>query len=142
MEGDIEFETLKQMSLGVQINISAQNKHVPHVERYICTVQDCARSCYHKLLFTNMPQAMIIWMISNCIFWQNVFLHPDGVSKNLSPCYLLTGRHLDYTKHAQLEYSGYVQTHKMHNNTTEAHTIGAVCLGPFGNNQGGLISYC
>jgi hypothetical protein len=70
-------------------------------------------------------------------FWLNAFPHDDGVSDSMSPRYILTGRHIDYNKHVCLEIGSYVQTHEEHSNNMRPRTIGATCLGPTGNEQGG-----
>jgi hypothetical protein len=80
---------------------------------------------------------MIIRLVSNALFWLNAFPHKDGVSSTLSPRYLLTGKHLDFTKHVCTEFGAYVQTHEEHTNNMNARTLGAICLGPSGNEQGG-----
>jgi hypothetical protein len=80
---------------------------------------------------------MLVRLIYNAVFWLNAFPHADGVSDTLSPRYLLTGQHLDYRKHVRLEFGAYVQTHEDHTNNMAARTVGAICLGPSGNEQGG-----
>ncbi len=55
----------------------------------------------------------------------------------MSPRYIITGKHIDYHKHVRLEFGAYVQTHEEHNNDMEPRTIGAICLRPSGNEQGG-----
>ena len=47
------------------------------------------------------------------------------------------GKHIDFVKHVRLEFGAYVQTHEQHTNDMTACTIGAICLGPSGNEQGG-----
>ena len=42
-----------------------------------------------------------------------------------------------FDKHAILEFGSYVQTHEEHTNDMSHCTLGAVCLGPTGNRQGG-----
>ena len=49
----------------------------------------------------------------------------------------MTGKHLDYNKHVRAEFGEYVQTHEEHDSEMHERTIGAVCLGPYGNQQGG-----
>ena len=76
--------------------------------------------------------------MANAVFWLNAFPHANGASDTLSPRYLLTGKHLDYRKHIRLEFGAYVQTHEEHTNDMLPRTIlGALCLGPSGNEQGG-----
>jgi hypothetical protein len=76
---------------------------------------------------------MVIQLIANAVFWLNAFPHADGVSDTLLPRYLLTGKHLDYNKHVRLEFGVYMQTHEEHTNDMQPRTIGAICLGPSGN---------
>ena len=51
----------------------------------------------------------------------------------------MTGIKLDYTKHCRLAFGDYAQTHEEHNptNSMNERTIGAICLGPMENFQGG-----
>jgi hypothetical protein len=137
IEADPEFEPLAIEFRQVQFNFCAQNEHVPEIERYIRTVKDRVRSCYHTLLYSWIPRIMLIRMVCNAVFWLNAFPHRDGVSPILSPRYLITGKQIDYHKHIRIEFGAYVQTHEKHINGMESRTIGAVCLGPSGNNQGG-----
>jgi hypothetical protein len=81
---------------------------------------------------------MVIRLICNAVFWFNALPHADCMSDTLSACYLLTSKHLDYNKHVHLEFGSYVQTHEEHSNDmVPPYTIGAICLGPSGNEQGG-----
>jgi hypothetical protein len=135
--GDPEFELLQPTFGDVSFNLCAQDEHVPEIEQYIHTVKDRAHSGYNSLPFEYIPRLMVIWLVANAVFWLNAFPHTDGVSNTLSPRYLLTGKHLDYNKHMWLEFGAYVQTHKDHTNDMQPRTIGAICLGPSGNEQGG-----
>ena len=80
---------------------------------------------------------MLICLVANVVFWLNAFPHADSASNTLSLCYLLTSKHLDYHNHVRLEFGGYVQTHEEHTNDMLPRTIGAICLGPSSNEQGG-----
>ena len=80
---------------------------------------------------------MLIHLVRNAVFWLNAFPTNDGVSKKYSPRYILTGQQLSYKKHAVIEFGAYVQTHEQHSNNMEQRTMGAICLGPTGNQQGG-----
>jgi hypothetical protein len=137
IEADPEFEALAAIIRDVQFNFSAQNEHVPDIERYIRTVKDRVRSCYNTLPYSRIPRLMLSRLVGNAVFWLNAFPHSDGVSSTMSPRYLLTGKHIDYHKHVRLEFGAYAQTHEQHTNDMEARTTGAICLGPSGNDQGG-----
>ena len=81
-------------------------------------------------------------LVKNAVFWLNAFPSSDGVSSSHSPRYLLTGRELEYDKHAVMEFGQYVQTHEEHTNDMRQRTVGAICLGPTGNQQGAHWFMC
>ena len=139
---DPEFQPLDGMIPGMSFNFCAQGEHVPDIERYVRTVKDRVRSGYNNLPFSRLPRLVVVRLVSNAVFWLNAFPHPNGVSATLSPRYLLTGRHLDYHKHVRLEFGSYAQTHEEHTNDMKARTLGAICLGPSGNEQGGHYFMC
>ena len=49
----------------------------------------------------------------------------------------MTGHTLNFQRHARLELGAYVQMHEEHDNSMGPRTLGAICLGPTGNQQGG-----
>jgi len=49
---------------------------------------------------------------------------------------LRENRPANYNHHIRLEFGSYVHTHEQHDNTMMARTVGAMCLGPTGNEQG------
>ena len=49
----------------------------------------------------------------------------------------MTGQTLNFQRHARLELGAYVQMHEEHDNLMGPRTLGAICLGPTGNQQGG-----
>jgi hypothetical protein len=134
---DPEFEALQAVFPTIPFNLCAQDEHVPEIERYVRTVKDRVRSGYNSLPFERLTRLMLVRLMCNAVFWLNAFPHDDGVSDQLSPRYLFTGKHLDYRKHVRVEFGSYVQTHEDHTNGMEARTTGALCLGPSGNEQGG-----
>ena len=139
---DPEFQPIDGMIPGVSFNFCAQGEHVPDIKQYVRTIKDRVRSGYNNLPFSRLPHLVVVCLMSNAVFWLNAFPHPDGVSTTLSPWYLLTGRHLIYHKHVRLEFGSYVQTHEEHTNDMKARTLGAICLGPSGNEQGGHYFMC
>lgn len=106
-------------------------------ERYICTIKDRVRSTYRMLPFKQIPRIMVIHLVLNAVFWINALPARDGVTSIHSPQYLSTGRELNYKLHVQLEFGEYIQTHEQHNNKMVDRTMGAICFGPTGNQQGG-----
>ena len=94
------------------------------------------------LPFKHVPQLILIHLVKNAVFWLNALPARDGVSSTHSPRYLLTGRELEYPLHVRLEFGEYVQTHEKHRNRMTDRTLGAICLGPNGNSQGGHHFMC
>ena len=133
--GDCEFEPLRADF--PQLNTTSANEHVPEAERCIRTIKERTRSTYTILPFTYIPRLVIIHLVKNSVLWLNALPAKDGVSNNHSPRYLLTGAELNYENHVQIEFGKYVQTHEEHDNSMQARTMGAICLGPSGNRQGG-----
>ena len=62
-----------------------------------------------------------------------------GVSTTIGPRSILTGQQLDYNRHHKTAFGSYAQVHEENQpmNSTQPHTIGAICMGPSGNIQGG-----
>ena len=94
------------------------------------------------LPFKRVPRLVLIHLVKNAVFWLNALPATDGVSSTHSPRYLLTGRELEYPLHVRLEFGEYVQTHEKHGNRMTDRTLGAICLGPSGNSQGGHYFMC
>jgi hypothetical protein len=88
------------------------------------------------LPFKQMSPILVIEMIKAAVFWLNAFPITNGVSDQLSPRTIVTGRMIDYTKHCKYEFGEYVQTHEEHDNSMATRTVGALALRPTGNAQG------
>ena len=114
---------------------------MPEIEQYIRTVKERDRSIYNTLPFVQFPVRMIIEMIYTRNFWLNCFPSANGVSTVMSPRAIVVSSTLDYTKHCQLEFGAYVQTHEEHNNSMAARTTGETALFPTGNYQGDYYFY-
>ena len=135
---DPEFEPIQ--ATFPQLNCCAGDEHVPDIEHYIRTVKD--HVTYRMLPFKHVLRLILIHLMKNAVFWLNALPARDGVSSTHSPRYLLTGRELEYPLHMRLEFGEYVQTHEKHGNQMTDHTLGAICLGPNGNSQGGHYFMC
>ncbi|KAG7352856.1 reverse transcriptase RNA-dependent DNA polymerase [Nitzschia inconspicua] len=132
---DPEFEDLRPTF--PYLNPCSADEHVPEVERMIRTIKDRIRSVYVTLPYRHLPRLMVKRLVANAVLWWNALPAPDSVSDVHSPRYLLVGRELTYDKHVRLEFGSYVQTHEDHTNDMRQRTLGAICLGPTGNSQGG-----
>jgi len=62
---DNEFEHLRAnfVNLGLELNVVANDEHVPEVERYIRTIKERTRSVYNMLPYKRMPARMLVEMV-------------------------------------------------------------------------------
>ena len=135
---DGEFEPLHNdlNQAGINLNVTAANKHVPQIKQQIRVIKERVQATCHSLLpFKMMPQLMLIKMVYNVVKWINVFPLKGGVSKFLSPWTILTGTQLNYVMDCHLPFSSYVQVHEEPNPTNgqESRMVKAICIGPSGN---------
>jgi hypothetical protein len=81
---------------------------------------------------------MLVELVYCCALWINAFPPKGGVSSTLSPRQIMTGVQFDFNKHCTVPFGAYVQasTNMNTTNTPAARTVGAICLGPTGNQQG------
>ena len=137
--GDGEFEALRGdlAEAGAQLNITAENEHVPEVERYIRTLKERTRATYNTVPFKQMSGTMIVEMVHAANYWLNMLPANDGVSAIQSPRRILTGQQSDYNLHCKLQFGEYIQVHESHDNSMLPRTTGAIALRPTGNVQGG-----
>lgn len=137
---DGEFKPMKSeiSEMGLTLNSTAANEHVPQIESQIRVVKEQARCICHTLPFKFIPLLMIVEMIYMSTMWINAFPPKGGVSTNLSPCNIMTGTQFDYLKHCKWTFGSYGQAYNNPEptNTMATRAIGTICLGPTGNLQG------
>ena len=132
---DHEFEPLRPWH--PSLSTTASDEHVSEIERHIRTIKDSTRSTYRMLPFRHLPRIVLIHLVKNAVFWLNALPTNDGITRTYSPRYIMTGQHILASKHAVIEFGAYVQTHEEHTNDMRQRTMGCICLGPTGNQQGG-----
>jgi hypothetical protein len=103
---DHEFEALCPWH--PNINTAAANKHVPDIECQIRTVKDSTRSTYQMLPFRRIPYIVLIHLVKNAVFWINTVPTNDGITRQYSPQYIMTGPQLLASKHAVLPFGSCV----------------------------------
>ena len=122
--------------IGITLNETSRDEHVGDIERYIRTIKERMRSIYNTMPFHKVPARLVIEMAKTAVFWLNAFPVSKGVSRDLSPCTILTGQKVDYKRHCRFQFGEYTQTHEEHNNSMNPRTVGALALRPVGNGQG------
>jgi hypothetical protein len=101
--GDGEFAPIRgdlaEPKVNAQLNVTAEDEHVPEVERYIRTIKERTRAVYNTSPFKKIPVMMIVEMVHASNFWLNMFPANDGVSAVQSPRRIMTGQYGDYNLH-------------------------------------------
>jgi hypothetical protein len=125
---------------GPRVNLATASKHVPEIERSIWVVKERCRAVRHSLPFDRIPKLMMIQLVLHVTKMLNHFPTKAGISDTISPRTIMTGETLNYKKHLSLQFGEYCQVHQEDTprNSQLPRTIGAICLGPTGNVQGGF----
>ena len=131
------------LSLGVNLNLTSEDEHEPHVERFIRTLKERCRMCFALLPFTRIPKRMVIELVYCQIYWHNFTIPADYISDRLGPAAIVLGRTYDYNSLCGpgTLFGEYVQTHESTDNTMRERTVGAITLRPSGNVQGSYYYY-
>lgn len=128
----------KIREIGLELNMTAANEHVPKIECQIRVIKEQTRCIRHTLPFKYIPILMLVEMVYMSCMWVNAFPPKSGVSETLSLRNIMTGMQFDYNKHCKYPFGAYGQAHEEPDktNTQDVWSIGAICLGPTGNLQG------
>ncbi|KAL7503040.1 hypothetical protein ACHAXN_000885, partial [Cyclotella atomus] len=124
---DNQFESMRGAiaDLGAIVNVVSADEHVPEIERFNRTIKDRVRSQYNTLPFKRYPPVLIVELVYS----------QGGISAAQSPSEIILNGKLDFNAHCKVEFGDYVQTHKEHDNTMAARTVGAIATRPTGNAQ-------
>jgi len=90
------------------------------------------------LPFRHLPRIVLIHLVKNAVFWMNALPTNDGITRSYSPRYVMTGQHVQASKHAVLEFGAYgVQTHEQHtNDMSQCTSHGLYLPRPYGQPTG------
>ncbi len=80
-----EFEKLKPLVPGLNINTTAAKEHVPEIERRIRLIKERGRGILNTLPFKKMPQIILMELVYHVVLWLNAFPSRSGISEILSP---------------------------------------------------------
>ena len=118
------------------MRVCANNEHEPYIERYHHLLQERMRGLLVNSAFNKLPKMLLRALAKYATFYLNHLPWNSGVSKTLSPAYIVSGQRLDYKNHCQLEFLEYIQVLNQSDNTIKPRTSPALNLGPTGNDQG------
>ena len=93
-----------------------------------------------SLLFNKVPYVMIIYLVLSVRKFLTYFITKGGISKTMSPRAIMCGEWLDQEKYLCLQFGEYCQVYEeeLPRNSNKPRTLGAVCLDPTHNEQGGF----
>ena len=81
--------------MGIILNITSHDEHVPEIERYIKTVKERVWAILNTLPFKPYPNRLIMETVYNVIFCLNCFPHKKGIHPTLSLHTIITGSTID-----------------------------------------------
>ena len=137
---DRQFEPLRVplASIGIELNTTSANEHVPEVERHIRTIKEHLRATLHRTPYKRFPTRIIHEGGIGVNYWMNSFVPLDGIHPTIPPRTIITGIPNSYGKHMLIPFGQYAQVHMEGDNSMNPRTIGAVALRPGGNRQGSV----
>ncbi len=135
---DTEFEKLRPLVPGININTTAAKEHVPEIERRIRVIKERGRALLNTLPFTQMPQVILIELIYHVVLWLNAFPSKSGISETLSPREIVLRHKLDFKLHCRAPFGSYCEAHDEPEPTNNmvSRSMPSIVLGPTGNLQG------
>ena len=138
MDGEFAPHEPEINKLGMHLNMTAANEHVPKIEQQIHVIKERVCCIQHTLPFKILPLLMLIKMINHSVLWLNAFPPKGRVLEMISPRMIVIGVPFDYNKHCKWAFGTYGQMSEepKPSNTQVGQSLGAICLGPKGNLQG------
>ena len=124
VRGDKELEAARPFieAFGINLRVCANNEHEPCIESYHRLLQERMRGLLANRVFNKLPQMLLRALAKYVTFYLNHLPWNSGVSKTLSPAYIVSGQRLDYNNHCQLEFLEYVQVHNPSDNNIKPRT--------------------
>ena len=106
---DNRFEPLQDglTSLQIELNPVAQDKHVPEIDKFICTIKQRSRNMWNMLLFKKILTSIIIYMVTIHSMWLNMFPPTNEISTKISPRTLVTVLQITYKNHFRIDLGSY-----------------------------------
>ncbi len=135
---DNEFEKIRPLVPGININTTAAKEHVPEIQRRIRVIKERVRALLNTLPFTRMPQLILIELIYHAVLWINAFPSKSSISETLSPREILLCHKLDFKRHCKAPFGSYCEAHDepLPTNNMVLRSTPSIVLGPTGNLQG------
>ena len=141
--GDEQFDPLEPWlaeKYNVIYNPPSANKHIGEIERMIRTVKERICAAISSFPWRKaVPRVIVKETAKHMVMMLNAFPPKSGINTTMSPRNIIAGKDIDYKHHCKLALGEYVQVHEEEKprNSMAERTLGAICLGPINNEQGG-----
>ena len=122
--------------MGIMLNGTGCNEHVPKIEWYIRTVKERVQAIVNTIPFKNYPHQLIVDTEYNAIFWFNCFLTKMQFTQYSAPGQMSLDHILTTKKHCRLQFGSYVQVHDQHDNSLLQRKSSTIALNPTNNMRG------
>jgi hypothetical protein len=136
IHADGEYNTIQTSFPDIRFSICAVDDHVPEAERAIRSVKETVRATIHGMPYKRLPRVMVKELVAFANGAANTLPNLDGISNNMSPDTIVTGRGRPNYNTMKLEFGTYVQVYDGTSNDTKSRTLGAIALNPTGNSSG------
>ncbi len=148
--GDPQFNPMKkdiEETFFTLYNPTSENEHVAEIERQIHVVKEYICAMLSSFPWKKaIPRLIVKEVAKHTIMMLNAIPPKSGITTHLSPRNIVSGKTLDYKHHFKMPIGDYAQVHEAEEprNSMAERTLGAICLGPIDNAQGGykFMSLC
>ena len=120
----------------VGLEVCTSNDHTKEVERSIRSVKETVRAMVHGMPYRRLPKQLIHALVQHSMGVLNNFPYYEGLSKQISPNTIVTGRPAPNFTDFKLEFGSYVLLTDRTTNTPRAQAFGAITLYPTGSQDG------
>ena len=144
INGDNEFECIREDVRPILLNITAADEHVSPVKRSIRSIKDRTRYQIQYLPYAKYQRTMVICCMVFATKTLNNEIGMSPLSNKLSPATLITGQSQpNYGALTSITFGEYVEAYSGNavTNNNEERTTSALALYPLGNLQKGWMFF-
>ena len=136
VNGDNEFEKLREFLTPIQVNIAGRDQHISRIERDIRLIEERLRCFISAMPYKRITKLLLSSLIEYIITCLNNFPDKGGVSKTVSPAAIVLGREKPNCANLTIVPGAYAEIKEQTTNTMKYRSTGAIALRP-SNNRGG-----
>ena len=136
INGDNEFEKLRELLTPIQVNIVGRDQHISRIERDIRLIEERLRCFISAMPYKRITKLLLFSLIEYIITCLNDFPNKGGVSKTVSPAAIVLGREKPNCTNLTIAPGAYAEIKEPTTNTMKYRSTGAIALRP-SNNSGG-----